>query len=134
MSVLQIEKHLEDAVKLFQISRKGIKYKVFESIVKSGPFSIKDWCKFLHLTDRTLQRYNKAQKSFEDIHAQRILQVAKFQSRGKEIFGSVQSFGQWMNGKNVALGGLLPIDLVSNSFGLTMLNDELTRIEYGVLA
>lgn len=134
MTAKSIEKILDDSVALVKLSRKGINYSLFDSIVKSGPFTIKDWVVFLHLTERTLQRYKKENRSFEQLQSSRILEIAQLQSKGKEIFDGVENFNQWMNSKVVALGSIKPKDLLDNSFGIGMLNDELTRIEYGVLA
>lgn len=134
MSAKSIEKILDDSVELIKLSRKGIKYTLFESIVKAGPFTIKEWVMFLHLTERTLQRYKKESRSFEQLHSSRILEVAQLQKRGIEVFGGIDNFDQWMNSKIVALGGIKPIELLDNTFGIDMLNQELTRLEYGVLA
>lgn len=134
MTAKSIEKILDDPVALLRLSRKGIKYSLFESIVNSGPFAIKEWVIFLHLTERTLQRYKKENRSFEQLQSSRILKIAQLQTRGKDIFDGVESYAQWMNSKIVAMGGIKPIDLLDNSFGIAMLNEELTRIEYGVLA
>lgn len=134
MSIAALEKALDDRIELINLTRKGIKYKLFQSIVATGPFTIKDWSSFLHITERTLQRYKKEKKSFEPIHSERILEIAQLQRRGIDIFSNVENFTQWMNSKNIALGGIKPKELLDNSFGISMLNDELTRIEHGILA
>ena len=134
MSLKALEKILGDTIELINLTRKGIEYSLFQSIVTTGPFTIKEWVKFLHITERTLQRYKKENKSFEPLHSERILEIAQLQKRGKDIFGNTENFSQWMNSKIIALGGIKPKELLDNSFGITVLNHELTRIEYGVLA
>lgn len=134
MSIVALDKVLEDTIELINLSRKGIKYQLFQSIVTTGTFTIKDWSSFLHITERTLQRYKKEKKTFEPIHSERILEIAQLQRRGIDVFSNIENFTQWMNSKNIALGGIKPKELLDNSFGISMLNDELTRIEYGILA
>lgn len=134
MSLKTLEKMLDDTVELIRLTRKGIQYSLFNTIVTTGPFSIKDWSSFLHITERTLHRYKKEEKAFEQPHADRILEIAQLQKRGEDIFGSTQDFNQWLNSKIVALGGVQPKSLLDSSFGIDMLHKELTRIEYGVLA
>ncbi|MFB0906912.1 MAG: DUF2384 domain-containing protein, partial [Spirosomataceae bacterium] len=90
--------------------------------------------KFLHLTERTIQRYKKEQKRFEPIQSERILEIAKLQQQGQEVFGSAQYFNDWMNSNIVALGNIKPVELLDSGFGIDMLIEELGRIEHGVLA
>ena len=64
-SIAGLEKILDDSVELINLTRKGIQYQLFNSIVKEGPFKIKEWSLFLHIKERTLQRYKKENKTFE---------------------------------------------------------------------
>ena len=134
MSIAQLNTKLNDTFELLKLSRSGIRFNLFLEIVKSSPFSLKEWSKFLHLTERTIQRYKKESKTFEPIQSERIIEIAKLQLKGKEIFGSKENFEQWMNSKIVALGGIKPIELLDSSFGIDLLMDELGRIEHGILA
>jgi len=134
MSIRALNNILDDNVELVDLTRKGISYDLFKNIQAKSSFTIKEWSKFLHLTERTLQRYKKEHISFEPLQSERILEIAKFQKRGLEIFGSKENFDQWTNSNIVALGGIKPKELLDNSFGISILNAELTRIEYGVLA
>lgn len=134
MTINALDKILGDTVALINLTRKGVEYSLFQSILSTGPFSTKEWSVYLHLTERTLQRYKKENKLFEPIHSERIIKIAQLQKRGIEIFGNLDNFNQWMNSKIIALGGIKPKELLDNSFGISILNDELTRIEHGVLA
>ena len=134
MSISQFNLKLYDAAELVNLSRTGIGFGLFLDIVNGGSFTIKEWSKFLHLTERTIQRYKKEKKRFETIHSEKIIEIARLQNRGKEIFGTLDNFEQWMNSKLISLGGTKPIDLLDNAFGIDMVMDELGRIEHGVLA
>ena len=134
MTLSFLDKVLNDTLELINLTRKGVTYDLFTSIVAAGSFTMKDWSIFLHISERTLQRYKKEKKSFDPIHSERILAIAQLQKRGIDLFGDKDNFSRWMNSKIVALGGIQPKDLLDNSFGIALLNDELTRIEHGVLA
>ncbi|MFB0945671.1 MAG: putative toxin-antitoxin system antitoxin component (TIGR02293 family) [Spirosomataceae bacterium] len=134
MSVSQINAKLLDNVELVKLTRRGIQYNLFEDIMKASSYTIKEWSKFLHLTERTIQRYKKEQKRFEPIQSERILEIAKLQQQGQEVFGSAQYFNDWMNSNIVALGNIKPVELLDSGFGIDMLIEELGRIEHGVLA
>ncbi len=134
MSITQFNSKLVDTVELIKISRKGIGINLFEDIVKSSSYTIKEWSKFLHLTERTIQRYKKENRKFEKLQSERIIEIAKLQLKGQEVFGSRTNFDDWMNSKIIALGNIRPIELLDNSFGIDLLMDELGRIEHGILA
>ncbi len=134
MSIVRFNAKLLDTVELVKLSRKGIAISLFEEIVNSCSYTVKEWSKFLHLTERTIQRYKKENRTFETLQSERIIEIAKLQMKGKEVFGSKEYFEEWMNSKIIALGSIRPVELLDSSFGIDMLIDELGRIEHGVLA
>lgn len=134
MTTIALQKILDDEVEIIKLTRKGIDYKLFNKIVSKEVFSIEEWSTYLHLTVRTLQRYKKENKIFEPLQSERILEIARLQKRGEDVFGNKENFNTWMDSSIIALGGNKPKDFLDNSFGITLLNQELTRIEHGVLA
>jgi len=119
---------------LIRLAREGIHYKTFISIVMKSPFGMEEWAKFLHLSERTFQRYKKEKRPFSSIHSEKILEIAILFSKGIETFGDKERFYTWLDTKNVSLGNIKPIKVLDSSFGINLIKDELTRIEYGVLA
>jgi len=134
MSVIALEGMLDDNVRLIGLTREGISYELFQSIVEQGVFTMKEWSVFLHLTERTLQRYKKENRPFEPLQSERILEIARLQKRGTDVFGTLEIFNEWMNSKIIALGEIKPKELLDSSFGIAMIDAELIRIEHGVLA
>ena len=66
--------------------------------------------------------------------SERILQIEILYSKGEVVFGDRENFTKWLETNNLALGDILPLDLLKTSFGIQLLIDELIRIEHGVLA
>lgn len=123
-----------DILQLISTIRQGIKYALFISLAEKSPFSLNEWSAFLHISERTMQRYKKEKKSFDPIYSEKILEVTLLYKFGSEVFGSNEKFNTWLETKNIMLGGAKPKDLLDNTFGISLVKDELTRIEYGVLA
>lgn len=119
---------------LMDISKKGISFKIFDNLSKKFPFSMQDWADFLHISGKTLSRYQKEEKSFDVLQSEKILQIEMLYQRGEEVFGSADDFLIWLQSENLALGKTKPQDLLGSVFGISLLMDELTRIEHGVLA
>ncbi len=119
---------------LINTTRHGIPFHTFTKMTENSPFSLDDWSFFLHLSERTMQRYKKEKKAFDPIHSERILEITMLYERGTEVFGKNEKFDTWLNSKSIALGGIKPKELLDSTFGIALLKNELTRIEYGVLA
>lgn len=124
----------KDVFMLISTVREGIKYSLFQKIADMIPFSISEWSHFLHLSERTFQRYKKEKRTFDPLHSEKILEITLIYNKGIEVFGDKANFDAWLEAKNVALGGLKPKELLDSTFGIGLLRDELTRIEHGVLA
>ena len=123
-----------DVFMLISTVREGIKYTLFQSIADKIPFSVGEWSNFLHLSERTFQRYKKEKRTFDPLHSEKILEITLVYNKGIEVFGDKANFDAWLEAKNVALGGIKPKELLDSTFGIGLLRDELTRIEHGVLA
>jgi putative toxin-antitoxin system antitoxin component (TIGR02293 family) len=117
-----------------QVVREGIPYYAFENLAEKSSFTISDWSVFLGLSSRSLQRYKKEKRTFGRLHSDRIIEIMLVLRKGEEIFKDKRDFSSWMSSKNIALGGIKPRELLDSSFGIRILNDELTRISYGILA
>lgn len=114
--------------------REGVSYGDFSKFAAKSAFSPSEWSQFLHVSERTMQRYQKEQKSFDSLQSEKIIEIALLQKRGVEVFGSKSKFQNWIEMPCLALGDLEPKSFLDSSFGINLLKDELTRIEYGVLA
>ncbi|MGF1670012.1 MAG: antitoxin Xre/MbcA/ParS toxin-binding domain-containing protein [Balneolaceae bacterium] len=124
----------KNTYELINYTKSGINYTTFAAVVKNSPFDIKEWAAFLHTSERTIQRYQKDKKAFGPVHSEKIIQIVMLLSKGIEVFGNKSSFYTWLETKNIALGGIKPKDLLDSSFGIDLLNNELIRIEHGILA
>lgn len=123
-----------DIFSLIDIVRQGIQFPAFVSFVNKSPFSLQEWSGFLHVSDRTMQRYKKEKHTFDTPQSEKIVQIALLYRMGIEVFGNKEKFDAWLETENLALGKVKPKQLFDNTFGITLIQDELTRIEYGVLA
>lgn len=120
--------------KLIIKSRDGISYGEFEYYMDRSPIYLEEWSNLLHLSDRTLQRYKKDNKSFESIHSERILDLFMLFKFGEQVFGDKNIFQSWLYDQNIPLGNVTPLSLLDTSFGIGMVKEELGRIQHGIFA
>ena len=123
-----------DILKLIHVTRKGIDYNTFNEFTVSFPLNISTWSKILNMSERTIQRYRREKKRLDSIHTEKLLLIMLLFNKGVSVFGNITNFLAWINSKSIPLGGVKPIDLLDNSFGINMVKDELIKIEHGVLA
>ncbi|MCX6270198.1 MAG: DUF2384 domain-containing protein [Bacteroidetes bacterium] len=119
---------------LIDTVRNGVAYSFFTMLAEKSPFDLPEWCRFLHISDRTMQRYKKEKKPFDPVSSEKILEITMLYKYGVEVFGSKDNLSIWLSGANVALGGSKPVDLLDSSFGIQLIRDELGRIEHGIPA
>ena len=117
---------------IIQVVREGIPYTAFEKYAGVSPFTLADWSGFLELSERSLHRYKKDNKSFDRMRSERIIEIARVLKKGIEVFGDEENFNTWMNLRILALGGVKPRELLDSSEGIKILEDELIRIDYGM--
>jgi putative toxin-antitoxin system antitoxin component (TIGR02293 family) len=124
----------EDEINLTNMVREGLTYNYFTTLSERIQIGVQEWADYLHISERTIQRYKKEGKSFDPIYSEKIILVELLYKKGIDVFGIEENFYTWMDTKSIALGGVKPKELLDTSFGLTMVYDELGRIEHGIFA
>jgi putative toxin-antitoxin system antitoxin component (TIGR02293 family) len=124
----------KNALLLIELIREGVDYQLFERFSVEAPFSLAEWAAYLHLSERTIQRYKKEQSAFESSPSERILEIILLFNQGEKVFGQKEKFNTWLTTRSIALGNVKPKELLDSSFGINLLKDELIKIEHGVLA
>ncbi|MGZ3751240.1 MAG: type II RES/Xre toxin-antitoxin system antitoxin [Mucilaginibacter sp.] len=124
----------EDSLEVVNMLREGVAYTYLNSISDRINFTLEDWASYLHLSERTIQRYKKEKKPFDTIYSEKIVQIDLLYKKGADVFGSDANFQTWMETKSIPLGGVKPKELLDTTYGINLVADELGRIEHGIFA
>lgn len=124
----------DDTFNLTSMVREGVPFPYFTKLSNQIHFGFDDWSSYLHLSERTIQRYKKENKSFDPLYSERILQIELLYKKGIKVFGIADNFYTWMDSISVALGGIKPKEMLDTLFGINAIYDELGRIEHGIFA
>jgi len=118
---------------ILQASREGITKELFIRIVKSTGISIGGFTQMAKMTARTLQR-KKPGEMISPESSERAILIGKLYYKGESVFSVKEKFHEWM-GRNIpGLGGKKPKELLDTITGINMVEDELIRIEHGILS
>lgn len=113
---------------------KNFSYHEFKKIADKTSFTQQEWSMLLHVSERTLQRYAKANGAFAPINAERALQISHVLDQGKVTFGSFENFNAWLRSNPEMLEGPLSLTSLTTAHGIQMVLTQLSRIQYGILA
>ena len=113
---------------------KDFTYREFKKIADKVPFTQQEWSDMLHLSERTLQRYAKANSTFPFSVTDRILQIDKVIKRGVEVFGNLDKFIGWLRSNPYMLEGRLSLQSLRTIDGINLVLTQLGRIEHGIFA
>ncbi len=113
---------------------KDFTYKEFKKITDKVPFTLQEWSDLLHISERTLHRYAKANSSFPFSVTDRILQIEKVIQRGVEVFGNLEKFISWLRSNPYMLEGRLSLQSLRSIEGINLVLTQIGRIEHGLFA
>lgn len=117
-------------------SRHGLKYSVYNKLFREleSIINLSDWADYLNVNRRTLERYRKEKKKLDTAKSERLLQISIIINTGLQVFGDADKLFSWLKTESLALGNVKPKDLLDTNFGISLVRDELTRIEHGIFA
>ena len=113
---------------------KDFTFSEFKKIADKSPFTQSEWAGILHVSERTLQRYAKNNGSFAPINAERALQIDKVLKEGKNTFGKVENFYNWIKREPYMLEGNLSLNSLTTYEGIQKVLTQLGRIQHGIFA
>jgi putative toxin-antitoxin system antitoxin component (TIGR02293 family) len=112
----------------FNLAFSGISKNYLRQVLRFCKLSVSE---FIQIIPISLDTYKK-NKEFKPHVTEKVLEIEEVYKKGLETFGD--PFYTWMETMNPALGNIKPKTLLSNSFGIRMLLDEIGRLEHGILA
>ena len=118
---------------IINLARKGFSKGTLLALAKKISLNLQDLANILHISERTLQRYED-DAIIRTEYAEKAIELARLYARGQEVFGSMDKFKRWMKTPGHVFRGETPISLLDTSVGFDMVLRELGRIEHGIFA
>ena len=124
----------DNSVHLVSDALAGVSANLFFDVVQQSGFTAQKLAGLFHTSLKTLQRYFKDNKRLDPAASEHLLRVNYVYRQGKDVFGSVSSFEQWLEQPAFGLGGNIPFKLLETPAGVALVSDELSRISFGDLS
>lgn len=118
---------------LVALIRAGLTKKALDRMVHAYGLTAIDMARILHVSDRTMRRY-ETESVLDPEQSERLIELAKLFAHGISVFGSNTRFRRWLTSEVYSLGSQKPIDLLDTSIGIGLVDDVLGKIEYGIVA
>ena len=118
---------------IVRFAREGFPKRVLLSLAKKISLNIQELSNILHISERTLQRYDD-EAIIKTEYAEKAVELARLYTRGEEVFGSMDKFKLWVKAPGVVFNGEAPVSMLDTSAGFDMVFKELGRIEHGIFA
>ncbi|MEO7213648.1 antitoxin Xre-like helix-turn-helix domain-containing protein [Mucilaginibacter sp.] len=118
---------------MVKLARQGFPKKALLALAKKISLSIQELANILHISERTLQRYED-DAIIKTEYAEKAVELARLYTRGEEVFGSLDKFKLWVKAPSLVFNGEAPVSFLDTSAGFDMVFNELGRIEHGIFA
>jgi putative toxin-antitoxin system antitoxin component (TIGR02293 family) len=126
-----LKERLGDYTAVIHRARAGLPYAALEAVAKRYGIPLATVAQVIDLPARTLAR-RKKERRLSAGESDRLVRVARVAAQAEDVLNDHQKAGRWLQKPNRALGGAIPIDLLSSDLGADQVETILGRIEYGV--
>lgn len=113
--------------------RKGFPFGKFLALQKQLEISLLDLADLVGVAHRTLHR-RREDGTFSKDESDRIARLQRLAIRAAEVLGGIEPARQWLRRPQIALGGMVPLDIADTGPGVVEVERLLGQIEYGVYA
>lgn len=110
----------------------ALNYQQILPIIDFFEYKQKDVAQFLDVDSSTISRWKTKGTDIGALRTKAILDVDEIIAKGVRVFGSEDSFKEWLNTTNHALGDQKPIELLKNPYGVEMVEEAIDALSWGV--
>lgn len=133
-AAIKYDVNSENHFNLVHKAQLGLHASAFFDLLEITKFTTEELSGLLNVSYKTVQRYHKENKLLSAQQSEQLLKLISLYQKAEEVFGSTDSFNQWLRKPAPGLGGHKPFSLIQTSGGIDLVLEELIRIEFGTLA
>ncbi len=128
------EPFIRDKIAIVLSSRRGVDAMLFFDLAELSGYKREEIAPLFDTSLKTLLRYKETKRKLSPTAGELGLKMLALFQHGEAIFGTIAEFRSWLDVPAYGLGNQRPFDLMQTSGGIDLIDDELSRIEFGALA
>lgn len=133
-TIVQYQAMYANPVALLTNSKKGLSAKAALDFISISGFTYDEFQETFKTTVKTIQNYAVQDLKLDASLSEKLLKLFSLFKKGIAVFGSASAFHQWLNTSAYGLGNQIPFNLMDTFTGISLIEEELIRIEFGDLA
>jgi putative toxin-antitoxin system antitoxin component (TIGR02293 family) len=119
---------------IIEQAREGVLARQVDQLAQLLNMSLKEVATVLQIAERTMHRFRR-EGHLDEQSGERLLLLENLAAHGLLVFdGRSDAFANWLRYPLRELRGQAPLALLTTISGFSLVDDVLTRIEYGVYA
>lgn len=115
-------------------SERGVSINYLNKISSKFDINTSEWSDIMGISTKSIQRYQQQENTLSATQTEFVLKIEQLYNIGNEVFGSIDSFKQWMQKPAYGLGNKIPSKILTTISGINLVINQLMRIAHGVLA
>jgi len=124
----------DNPISLLTSSKNGLSAKAALDFLNLSGFSKEEFQDTFKTNVKTIQNYVSSSSKLDASLSEKLLKSFSLFDKGIAVFGAAKAFHQWLNMPAYGLGNQIPFELMDTITGISLIEEELIRIEYGDLA
>lgn len=117
---------------LIDRARTGLPTSQLRAIGVRLALPVRELAPLLATTERTLARRLDQAGELNKMESERLLLLQRLMEHGVDVFEDQDKFNRWLRRPLSLLGGQSPLELLDTASGFQVVDELLSRIEYGV--
>jgi putative toxin-antitoxin system antitoxin component (TIGR02293 family) len=114
------------------MTREGLPVSALSALALEMDVERKVLARVVGISDRTLSRRLASGARLSAEESDRMMRVARVFAMTKDTLGSSEKASRWLQKRNIALGGEVPLELLDTDAGRNDVETILGRIEWGI--
>lgn len=113
--------------------KKGLRSGALSDLLQISGAKQNELSGWLSITEPTLRKFMQDKKALNLGLSEHLIQLFELYDKGIDTFGSVAEFKSWLKHYNIGIDAV-PADMLDTITGISIVMNELRRIDYGILA
>ncbi len=126
-----LDQEIRSDLELVEMLRDGLPISAVDAVVRGGTLTPQE-VESLVIPRRTLAHRRQKKQRLSPEESDRLARIARISALAEETFQNLEKAARWLRKPNRALGGAVPLQLLSMGEGARLVEETLGQIAHGI--